>query len=362
MPLLLLAVASACGDDLRGAASHDSGVVLDVDAPATPDRLRLFDYFIAVGVTPDGTTALFEGFEDDLAVMVLVDTVTGEELERATLGDPSRVLATGIAADRRISALHGEPVEAAIWSLDDGWFDLGSPFETGCGSDVAGAWDLSADGEVVVGLAWEGCAPQAFRWTETDGFQLLERLGAAPEGVKRPPSNRATVVSADGAVIAGFAESAIVDRTPARWTADGTGEVLVPSDTDAPGEVLSINGDGTVLAGTWGFEGFVWTEADGLVPLPRLDGSLPGDPVFPNAMTAAGDVLFGGVGDAFFSIPTAFVWSEADGMRPLSAVAGDLPEGVLLNSVLGASADGRVLVGTAMDAEGLPKTFVLRLD
>jgi hypothetical protein len=360
MPLTALALVAACGDDLRPAAIHDAAVV-PVDGPGRSPSLRLFDYFIAVGVTPDGSTALFEGLDGDVATIVLVDTATGEVVDTAPLGDPSRVLATGISADRRVSALHGDEVQAGVWSHDGGWQHLGSPFETGCDLDVSAAWDLSADGEVVIGMAWQGCAPQAFRWTEAGGFALLDRLGDPPEGVERPPTNRATVVSADGAITAGFAEGALVDRMPARWLADGSGEVLVPTDTDTPGEVLSSSGDGAVLAGTWGVEGFVWTEADGVVLLPRLDGSLPGDPVFPNAMTAAGDAVFGGVGNAFFSIPTAFVWTAADGIRPLSAIAGELPDGVLLNSVLGASADGGVLVGTAMDAEGSPKTFVLRL-
>ena len=182
---------------------------------------------------------------------------------------------------------------------------------------------------------------------------------------KRQPTNRATVVSGDGAITAGFAESALVDRLPARWTADGHGEVLVPLDGDAPGEVLSISADGSVLAGTWGFDGFTWTEAAGVQILPRLEGPLPSDPVFPNAMTADGRTVFGGVGSAFFTIPTAFVWTAADGMRPLTALttaAGiELPEGLVLTSVLGASADGTVLVGIAMDADAATHSFVLRL-
>ena len=39
----------------------------------------------------------------------------------------------------------------------------------------------------------------------------------------------------------------------------------------------------------------------------------------------------------------------------------ELPEGAILNSVLGASADGLVLAGTWMDKDCLQGTFVLRL-
>jgi uncharacterized membrane protein len=359
---------AACGDNRI--AMPDPEPSADA-TPPPPPGLRLFDYPIAVGVTPDGRTALFEdlgGGTGTTASIHLVDTITGEVIESAALGDPSRVLATAISATGRISALHGEPVEAAVWSHGGGWVDLASPFAEGCGSDVGGAWDVSNDGTVVVGLVWETCAPQAFRWTDASGtgvFSLLDRLGDAPADLTRPPTNRATVVSADGAITAGFAEGPATDRLPARWNADGSGEVLVPLDGDAPGEVLSISADGSVLAGSWGYDGFTWTEADGLVVLPRLDGPLPSDPVFPNAMTADGRTVFGGVGSAFFTVPTAFVWTSADGIRPLTALttaAGiELPEGLVLTNVLGASADGTVLVGVAMDADGATHSFVLRL-
>jgi hypothetical protein len=71
------------------------------------------------------------------------------------------------------------------------------------------------------------------------------------------------------------------------------------------------------------------------------------------------------VGDGFFGIPNAFVWSAADGMRVLAEVAAaagvTVPEGMLLNSVLGVSADGTVIMGTAMDENFQGKTYVLRL-
>ncbi len=82
-------------------------------------------------------------------------------------------------------------------------------------------------------------------------------------------------------------------------------------------------------------------------------------------MTADGSMIFGGIGDAFFGIPNAFVWDAAHGTRVLADVvtaAGiELPEGAILNSVLGASADGLVLAGTWMDKDFLQGTYVLRL-
>jgi probable HAF family extracellular repeat protein len=256
-----------------------------------------------------------------------------------------------------------------VWTASAGWVDLGSPHTAGCGADeVSAAFDISADGKVVVGMTWNGCTPDAFRWSDASGtgtFATLEVLGTPSPGSTNPPTNRATVISDDGTVAAGFAQNGGADRSPALWLADGSGEMLDPANTDVPGEVLAIDADGTTLAGNWGYDGFVWTRSGGVTWLPRLDISLPSDPIYPNATDASGTLVFGGIGNAFFSIPTAFVWSAAAGTRALADIAAaggvPVPEGVVLNSVLGASSDGTVLIGTATDADFALKTFVLRL-
>jgi hypothetical protein len=364
--------AIACGDSSAPPVQPDAGGG-DVDAAAgtdaavtPPPGITFSDYHIAVDVTPDGRTAVFELLTDTDVRLMLVDTVTGEARDVASVGEPSRALATAISADGRVTAMRGnEPLHAAVFEETAGWRDLGSPHAVGCDQDVASAWDISADGRVVVGLAWNGCTPDAFRWTEAGGFTRLQILGAPPEGFERPATNRATVISDDGTVVAGFAENNAVDRSPAVWRADGTGELLDPGNQDVPGEVLSISASGRTLAGITGMDGFVWTRGTGMVRLTRFDLALPSDPVYPNAMTADGRVVFGGVGNAFFGIPVAFAWTAKDGMVVLAdvvAAAGiTLPEGTILNSVLAASADGTVLIGTAMDAELNPRTFVLRL-
>ncbi|MBL8625632.1 MAG: hypothetical protein JNK64_30250, partial [Myxococcales bacterium] len=196
-------------------------------------------------------------------------------------------------------------------------------------------------------------------------FGPLAGLGLAAAGPGTAPTTRATVVSDDGRVAAGFAENGAVDRSPAIWQADGTGELLDPAVMDAPGEVLAIDGVGAVIAGQRGNDGFIWTRAGGFTDIPRLAAALPSDPVYPNAMTADGTRVFGGIGNAFFTTPLAFVWSATAGTRDLTALATasgvDLPTGTVLNNVIAVSADGTVLIGTAMDAVFAPKTFVLRL-
>ena len=331
--------------------------------------LTLFDYVIAVGVSQDGKTAVFQDITSSTTADAIVyDVESGKVAHTVALGEPSRVLATGISNTGRMTAMQGDPLRASVWTADGEWSDIESPFEKGCGEDVGSAWSVSADGEVVVGLTWNGCSAEAFRWTDTGGtpvYKKLEVIGEPFEDSTVAPTNRATKVSADGRVAAGFAQLGGIDRSPAIWNEDGEGLLLAPDATDAPGEVLSIDGTGTTVAGNLGGDGFVWTEAGGFKTLERFDLAMPSDPVYPNAMTADGKTVFGGVGDAFFSLPTAFAWTEAGGMRPLSDVvvaAGiEIPEGLWLGNVLGASADGSVLVGTAMEESGMTKTFLLRL-
>lgn len=363
VPVLALAGAVGCGDNGGGTVTAVDAPA--VDAPAVQPGIALSNYEIAADVSPDGRLAVFEDIADDgTAHMVIVDTVTNEAVDHGSIGDASRVMPTAISGDGKVTALHGDPVNAGVWSEAGGWVDLGSPHAAGCDQDLSSAWDISADGLTVVGMAWNGCTPDAFRWRAESGFVRLEELGEPfPDGPPRP-SNRATVVSDDGQVIGGFAQTAIVDRSPAIWHPDGTGTLLTGGPADAPGEVLSISADGAVVAGIWGGEGVVWT-GGAMSALVRFDLALPSDPVYPNAMSADGTMIFGGVGDAFFSIPTAFMWTAADGMRPLADVARaagiDVPANLILNSVLGASADGKVLIGTALENDVALRTFVLRL-
>ena len=63
-------------------------------------------------------------------------------------------------------------------------------------------------------------------------------------------NNRASVISADGSVIGGFAQGSF-SRTPAIWSADGTGQLLDPPNGDVVGEVQGISDDGTTLLGNW---------------------------------------------------------------------------------------------------------------
>ena len=257
------------------------------------------------------------------------------------------------------------PTEAGLWSEATGWEKITSPFAAGCDMDNGGGFDVSDDGTIVVGLLWDGCVPAAFRWTAAGGVQVLDILGEPYEGSPNAPVNRASFVSGDGQVAGGFAAYGALDRSPARWTADGHGELLTPDDHEQSGEVLAIDYDGSTLALLRGYDAYLWTETGGLVSLGRLKSMLPTDPVYPNALSADGQVAFGGVGSEFFTVPSAFVWTEASGMRSVQEVAQAagvvIDEGYWLTNVMAVSDDGTVLLGRTFDADFAVKTFVMHV-
>jgi uncharacterized membrane protein len=365
----LLLPLAACGDNLDDDLTNPDPELPPVEPPVEPEPpapgIRFFEFPIAIDVSPDGKIAVLEEVTLEAgAVAHFHDTITGDTLPMAEIGDPTRNVATGISNTRALSAMHGTPTQAGVWTEAADWTDLGSPHEVGCEFDVAGAFDISADGSVVVGLAWNGCTADAFRWTANTGFVPLQVLGTPFN--ESPPTNRASVISDDGRVSAGFAQNGSVDRSPAVWRADGTGFMLTPDNFDEPGEILSIDADGHTVAGQLGNDGFMWTAGTGVVRLARTPNALPFEPMFPNAMSADGSLIFGGVGSAFFSIPTAFVWSADAGTRALGDLAADvgieLPANLVLSNVSGVSADGTVILGNATDLDtGFAKTYVLRL-
>jgi hypothetical protein len=318
----------------------------------------------AVDLTPDGRTALLWGLFESLDGNVyFYDTITGDLEFQTTVGSPLFSFPTGISATERVSAVHGSPNEAGLWTLAGGWLDLGNVFPLGCGIDQGGAWDVRADGEAAVGLLWDECSARAFTWTGATGLVALELLGEGFPGSPNPPSNRATKIADDGSLIGGFAQTAIVDRWPALWSPSGAG-MLLPGGVftdDSPGEVLSVSAQGSMVAGIWALEGFYWTPSEGVVRL----GTAPGGQTFPNAIAANDRLIFGKNQPGLFDPGQAFVWTRTNGMRSLQAVAEShgalLPAGVVLENVLAASAGGSVVLGSAIDDFFHAYAFVLKL-
>ena len=370
----------------------DTGVEADAGAGPAP-RLQILEVERPVAVSADGRTVLV--WQQSTGGLSYYDVATSTLTAKTTLapGGLEKQQPMALSNTRRIAAGYGSrPTEPALWDETHGWVHLGSPLP-GCvdtstsppvPQDLGAAFDLSDDGHVAVGALWLDCNEvQAFRWsdaTSTGTFSLLERVGVGLDQV-HPGNNRASVVSSDGAVAAGWAFNAVADRSPAIWGADGRGRLLDPTDTMNPGEVLAIDRLGTTVAGLWarptgGLDGFVWSEARGVErfgPTEMADQSS----MFVTSMTADGAQVFGRwrFQPTFFDPEddNAFVWSRAKGLRKIGdiATAHGLapPADVRLASVQSASQDGLVLVGEARfppdpsDPLGLPvlKVYVLVL-
>jgi len=345
-----------------------SGAVDDLRLRAEGSgSLHLETGLVGVDVTPDGGTALFFDLGSSDGDTYFYDTQADVLALATQVGSPLRDFPTGISATLRVSAHHGDPVQAGLWESVGGWLDLGNVYPLGCGGDQGSAWDLSADGGTAVGLLWNECNAVAFSWTQAGGLLPLQLLGESFPGSPNPPANRATKIADDGSLVGGFAQTALVDRWPALWDPSGSGFLLPagPFPPDAPGEVLAVSATGSMVSGIWNLEGFYWTAANGVVPLGLPPGAFFGQ-TFPNAIAADDRLIFGKFSAGFFDPPLAFVWTAESGMRSLAALAAahgvTIPPGVVLDNVLAASNDGTVLVGTAIDFFTFQSSaFVLRL-
>jgi hypothetical protein len=356
-----------------GACSDSTG-----PSKVVAGTLTLVPGLAPADITPDGVTALLGDFASPGGDVYYYNTVSNTLSTHSQAGSPDYDFATGISSTLSYTALHGKPVLAGVWTEGTGWNDLPNIYPTGCEydnltheQDQGGAWDITADGHVVVGLLWNLCRGVAFYWDNSagpGGFVQLDLLGASAPGDSSPPSNRATKIADNGSLIGGWAETPLVGRYPAIWYPSGAG-VLLPSGTftdDSPGEVLAVSADGSVVAGDWGWDGFYWSAADGVVNLgARPADALPDDRVVAKAVSAGGKLIFGTMGDPFFSTPQPFVWTKDKGIRTIAGILADnhiaVPAGISLTNLVAASADGSVLLGFGYDDAFQLQTWILHL-
>lgn len=136
------------------------------------------------------------------------------------------------------------------WTEGGGMVSLGT-----LGGEYSYASAVSADGSIVVGgsvngsLGWE-----AFRWTESGG---MEGLGDFTGGSFY---SAAYDVSANGSVIVGTGSSAS-GQEAFRWTESG-GMVGLGAGT-----ARGVSADGSIVVGASGSEAFLWTATLGMVSL-----------------------------------------------------------------------------------------------
>ncbi len=242
---------------------------------------------------------------------------------------------------------------AAIWRASTNtWESLGYfPGTPDLCGGLSGAYDLSADGRVAVGLGWmNGCHGRAFRWTAETGMVALQNLANG--------ANRASVVSANGSLIAGFAQGSF-DRTPAIWGATGPGQLLDPPNGNAQGEIFGMNPAGTILLGTWNGKATKWTNGNAVRTTIGAGSALPGWTGIPTGIANTGTI----VGFDFIG-GNRRAWLQPNGTGSIVALetyittnGGTIPDELPLQVCQAISADGSRIIGHGLFTGGFLVTI-----
>jgi probable HAF family extracellular repeat protein len=218
------------------------------------------------------------------------------------------------------------------------FFGLGMP----AGASQSLAYDVSADGSVVVGTAGGG----AFRWTPETGSVALGEVFSL-YGVS---------VSADGAtVVAGGWGGAF------RWTQTKGRELIEQNNTGyffSAATAISDDGNTIVgmLDGPQNYQTARWTPQTGLQTLGNfIGGGSAGLVGVAYDVSADGTVIVGHAPsrkeprDTRYSVTEeAFRWTEAEGLQSL----GDLSGGLCWSLARAIAADGNVIVGESQSDQG----------
>ncbi|MCB1218926.1 hypothetical protein KDL44_16205, partial [bacterium] len=235
---------------------------------------------------------------------------------------------------------------AARWTLQTNWVSLGFLPRAGACPSRSDGYELSADGSVAVGLSWDGCSGRGFVWRQSTGMEELEPLANG--------GNRASVVSADGTIVGGFAQGAF-SRTPATWNGVSTdGDLMDPPAGEVQGEVYGMSDDGSLLLLGWldGAAGDVseratkWTAAGGLETI-GAGSLLPGWGGIPQDIADDGTIV-----GFDFLLGNRRAWIQPGGEGPLVELKAwaeshgavvDIPLGLHVPQAI--SRDGRYIVG-----------------
>lgn len=276
-------------------------------------------------------------------------------------GSGASGIATGVSYDGSVivGGMSGNfPDVGFRWTADDGAVPL-HPFSLDFWSSFA--WDVSADGGTVVGVAntldifTEGVP---FIWTQDDGMRLLSVAGTGY------PFGSARRVSGDGRIVVGNLTRSNRNDHEAFYWSDGLG--LVKLGGLYSGVVnsfaLGTSYDGSTIVGESlslnGYQAFRWTEAQGMQSLWEALGR-------PRTSTAFSTSADGSVIVGTFVIANErrlFVLDDQLGMRELETIlvndfGADLT-GWNLAEPVEVSADGNTIVGWGINPEGRTEAWI----
>lgn len=238
--------------------------------------------------------------------------------------------------------------EAFRWTSGGGMAGLG---DLAGGVFDSAAYAASHDGSIVAGYGNDGDDP----WSGPATVWTLPGPMTALPSVLSPPNDAAYAVSSDGSVIVGSAFDSLFLPTAVRWDSGGVTSLGYYPIAGTLSEALGVSGDGHTVVGygdhASGTEAFRWTTAN---PTLQALGDLTGGDYYSEAWGVSGDGLVTVGYSSSGSGDEAFLHTDGGGMFGL----GDLPGGAFASYAYAASGDGSVVVGqgavepTAENPEG----------
>lgn len=242
------------------------------------------------------------------------------------------------------------------------WTFLGeNPNYPGFGTitEYNSGWDITADGETVVGLQWDNSwGAYAMLWNQSFGYTDL--------GGSTYPSNssRASGISKDGSLIYGWTQGA--QWNPTVWvnneinilsTSGGETTGASPEGTYAVGITYETSPNGSNIC-------FIWHKDDGTMEM--IENTLNNDGQFNLIGILEDKTCFGYTNDNFPPLPPyrrACIIDSDGVMQTFNdyAEARGLVDAQdwLFYSVNAATPDGNIFIGTAQTPEGLDIGFYI---
>jgi uncharacterized membrane protein len=264
-------------------------------------------------------------------------------------GGVPAISANGTRIAYGIGSLDGTYRTQGLWTLGSGWQELMPPAPADGGlvdGSYGSAWDISGDGNTVVGLYWRpgaGNRAHASKWTQATG---VVDLGGTTTG----QSSRANGVNHNASVIVGWVEVPTGPWRPAAWV-NGSLVLLTNYSENTGylvgnGEAKATSTNGDIIVGFATDEeshqraASMWKRTDGVFGSTELlgwvDGTEPGTTIsagglnIPWAVSDDGEIVVGFC--SFDGSPfntTGFVWTPSTGVVGVNQFLQD--NGVLVD-------------------------------
>jgi len=258
-------------------------------------------------------------------------------------GGAPGISANGTRVAYGIGSLDSSYTTPGLWKLGIGWQELMPPTPPSGGTQdgsYGSAWDISGDGNTVVGLynrPGHGNRAHAFKWTQATG---AVDLGGTITG----QASRANGVNYDGSVIAGWIETPYGPWQPAAWV---NGSMVTLCDCDGfssiagCGEARATSSNGDIIVGyssdpdSHQRAASMWRRTDGVFGPVEILGWVDGTQAeygnnIPYAVSDDGNTVVGYCtfdGSPFST--TGFVWTPGTGVIDVNQYLAD--NGVLVD-------------------------------